>query len=222
MPAEDALPRSARAPGGWICANTRRGRRLMAICSFPPAWLHPAGPWRLIVPLLVGEQLLGFLVLRAPPDPYDINFEDRDLLKTVGRNVAVQLAQLRADEQLAESRQFDAYNRFAAFVMHDLKNSVAQLQLLVANAQRHGHNPVFFDDAIGTIRNTSERMTRLIEQLQRRDTQGTRRAVDLATVVEAAVARAQQRAPRVSVVRRRSSVRRSLPTPTVSRPSSST
>ena len=144
----------------------------------------------------MGNQLLGFLVLRAPPEPFVVTFEDLDLLKTVGRNVAVQLAQRRADEQLAESRQFDAYNRFAAFVMHDLKNSVAQLQLLVANAARHRHNPVFVDDAIDTIRNTSERMTRLIEQLQRRDTQGTRAQVDLAAVVDAAVARSQARQPR--------------------------
>ncbi|HEU5134615.1 MAG TPA: XrtA/PEP-CTERM system histidine kinase PrsK [Steroidobacteraceae bacterium] len=164
-----------------------------------PAWLGQGCPWRLIAPLFVGDQLLGMLVLAAPPQPFDTNYEDRDLLKTVGRNVAVQLAQRRADEQLAESRQFDAYNRFAAFVMHDLKNSVAQLQLLVANAQRHRHNPVFFDDAVGTIRNTSERMTRLIEQLQRRETQGTRRAVDLEAAVQAAVARAVARQPAVSV-----------------------
>jgi putative PEP-CTERM system histidine kinase len=164
-----------------------------------PAWLEPNGPWRMIAPLLVGNQLLGFLVLRAPPDPFTITFEDLDLLKTVGRNVAVQLAQRRADEQLAESRQFDAYNRFAAFVMHDLKNSVAQLQLLVANAARHRHNPVFFDDAIDTIRNTSERMTRLIEQLQGRDMQGTARVVDLAPVVAAAVARSQSRQPAITV-----------------------
>jgi putative PEP-CTERM system histidine kinase len=164
-----------------------------------PAWLDPKGPWRLIAPLLVGNQLLGFLVLSAPPEPFTITFEDLDLLKTVGRNVAVQLAQRRADEQLAESRQFDAYNRFAAFVMHDLKNSVAQLQLLVANAARHRHNPVFVDDAIDTIRNTSERMTRLIEQLQGRDTQGTPRIVDLAAIVEAAVARSQVRQPVVVV-----------------------
>ncbi len=164
-----------------------------------PACLGPGGPWRLIAPLFVGDQLLGFLVLAAPPEPFNINYEDRDLLKTVGRNVAVQLAQRSADEQLAESRQFDAYNRFAAFVMHDLKNSVAQLQLLVANAQRHRHNPVFFDDAVGTIRNTSERMTRLIEQLQRRETQGTRRAVDLEAAVQAAVARAVARQPTVTV-----------------------
>ena len=164
-----------------------------------PQWLDPHGPWRLISPLLVGNQLLGFLVLRAPPDPFTLTFEDLDLLKTVGRNVAVQLAQRRADEQLAESRQFDAYNRFAAFVMHDLKNSVAQLQLLVANAARHRHNPVFVDDAIDTIRNTSERMTRLIEQLKDRDTQGTSRLVDLAPIVEAAVARSQSRQPTVTV-----------------------
>jgi len=164
-----------------------------------PAWLDPKGPWRLIAPLLVGNQLLGFLVLRAPPDPFTITFEDLDLLKTVGRNVAVQLAQRRADDQLAESRQFDAYNRFAAFVMHDLKNSVAQLQLLVANAARHRHNPVFVDDAIDTIRNTSERMTRLIEQLQGRDMQGTPRMVSLAPIVEAAVARSQSRQPVVTV-----------------------
>jgi putative PEP-CTERM system histidine kinase len=164
-----------------------------------PAWLDPRGPWRLISPLLVGNQLLGFLVLRAPPEPFVVTFEDLDLLKTVGRNVAVQLAQRRADEQLAESRQFDAYNRFAAFVMHDLKNSVAQLQLLVANAARHRNNPVFVDDAIDTIRNTSERMTRLIEQLQRRDAQGTARNVELGPVVAAAVARSQAREPAIAV-----------------------
>jgi putative PEP-CTERM system histidine kinase len=163
-----------------------------------PEWLLQP-QWRLIAPLLVGNQLHGFLALSAPPEPFVVTFEDLDLLKTVGRNVAVQLAQQRADEQLAQSRQFDAYNRFAAFVMHDLKNSVAQLQLLVANAARHRHNPVFVDDAIDTIRNTSERMTRLIEQLQRRDSQGTARNVELAPIVSAAVTRSQAREPQVAL-----------------------
>jgi putative PEP-CTERM system histidine kinase len=160
-----------------------------------PRWLDPGGPWRVITPLLVGNALFGFIILRSPPDPFVMNFEDRDLLKTVGRNVAVQLAQHRADEKLAESRQFDAYNRFAAFVMHDLKNAVAQLQLLVANAARHRSNPVFVDDAIGTIQNTAGRMTRLIEQLQSRDVQATAREVDISAVARAAVARSAVRQP---------------------------
>jgi len=162
-----------------------------------PRWLDTPGSWRVITPLLVGSALHGFLVLRSPPEPFSMNFEDRDLLKTVGRNVAVQLAQHSADERLSQSRQFDAYNRFAAFVMHDLKNSVAQLQLLVANAARHRNNPVFFEDAIGTIQNTSERMTRLIEQLQSRDMQGTARQLDVTAVARAAVARSAAREPQV-------------------------
>ena len=164
-----------------------------------PRWLDTPGSWRVITPLLVGSALHGFLVLRSPPEPFSMNFEDRDLLKTVGRNVAVQLAQHSADERLSQSRQFDAYNRFAAFVMHDLKNSVAQLQLLVANAARHRNNPVFFEDAIGTIQNTSERMTRLIEQLQSRDMQGTARQLDITAVARAAVARSAAREPQVSL-----------------------
>jgi len=111
----------------------------------------------------------------------------------------VQLAQQQADAKLTEGRQFDAYNRLAAFVMHDLKNSVAQLQLLVANAARHRHDPEFVEDAISTISNAVERMTRLIEQLQGRDLAGTRREVDLASVARAAVARAQARRPAVTV-----------------------
>jgi putative PEP-CTERM system histidine kinase len=164
-----------------------------------PAWLVPGGPWRIITPLLVGSRLLGFLALRAPPPPFSMTFEDRDLLKTAGRHVAAQLAQQQADERLAQGRQFDAYNRFAAFVMHDLKNSVAQLQLLVANAARHRDEPEFFEDAISTISNAVERMTRLIEQLQGRDIAGATREVELAAVVRAAVQRAQARRPAVSM-----------------------
>jgi putative PEP-CTERM system histidine kinase len=164
-----------------------------------PRWLPADGEWRVIAPLLVENHLLGFLVLRAPPEPFIMNYEDRDLLKTVGRNVAVQIAQRQADERLAQSRQFDAYNRFAAFVMHDLKNSVAQLQLLVDNADRHRHNPVFVEDAIGTIRNTADRMTRLIGQLQSRDVHGSARVVDLCEIARAAVGRSVDRQPAVSL-----------------------
>jgi putative PEP-CTERM system histidine kinase len=197
LSAQDSLPRFLR-DRQWVIDLREYHREPGMYGPLDlPHWLQSQGPWRVITPLLVGNDLLGFLVLRSPPEPFSMNFEDRDLLKTVGRNVAVQLAQRRADEKLAQSRQFDAFNRFAAFVMHDLKNSVAQLQLLVANAARHRNNPEFFEDAIGTIQNTSERMTRLIEQLQSRDMHGTARQLDITAVARAAVARSGAREPRV-------------------------
>jgi len=164
-----------------------------------PPWLGDAPGWRIVTPLFELDALLGFLVLMAPPEPFQMTFEDRDLLRTVGRHVATLLAQQAADHKLAESRQFDAFNRFAAFVMHDLKNSVAQLQLLAVNAARHRSNPAFMDDAIDTISNTAARMTRLIEQLRTPDAATALRPVELASLVQAVAQRCATRAPGVQV-----------------------
>ncbi len=142
-----------------------------------PAFLKDRPRYRLVVPLALGEQLLGFVALEEPPPPFKPNYEDRDLLKTVGRHVAVHLAQYEADRRLGESRQFEAYHRLTAFVMHDLKNLAAQLALIVSNAEKHKRNPEFVDDAIATIANSTERMQRLIEQLQRREVQTLKRRV---------------------------------------------
>ena len=160
-----------------------------------PEWLRDASMWRVVTPLLHLERLVGFIVLQPPPPPFHMTFEDRDLFKTVGRHIALLLAQHSADRRLTESRQFDAYSRFTAFVMHDLKNAVAQLQLLVQNAARHRNNPLFFDDAISTISNSVDRMTRLIGQLQAREVHGQAREVALAALGGAAVSRARARAP---------------------------
>jgi putative PEP-CTERM system histidine kinase len=150
---------------------------------------------RLIVPLTHVDELIGFVVLSAPPEPFEPNYEDRDLLKMMGRHVAAHLAQYEADRRLAESRQFEAFNRLTAFVMHDLRNLAAQLALIVSNAERHKRDPEFVDDAIGTIANSTERMQRLIEQLQRREAQGGTRRVALAEVARRACERCSSRRP---------------------------
>ncbi|MFO1407108.1 MAG: XrtA/PEP-CTERM system histidine kinase PrsK [Steroidobacteraceae bacterium] len=155
--------------------------------SLPPPF-GPETPLRFVVPLVHGGELIGLLALEAQ-DRFDPNYEDRDLLKTLGRHVATHIVQHEADRRLAENRQFEAYHRLTAFVMHDLKNLAAQLSLVVANAERHRRNPEFVDDAIGTIANSTERMQRLIEQLQRRDTQGRAQAIPLSEVARRACER---------------------------------
>ena len=160
-----------------------------------PAPFGAEGVHRMILPLLHGPALLGFVALEAPPPPFHPNYEDRDLLKTVGRHVATHLAQHAADRKLAENRQFEAYHRLTAFVMHDLKNLAAQLALIVANAERHKRNPEFVDDAVATIANSTARMQRLIEQLQRREVQGTSKRVALAEVARRAAEHCSSRKP---------------------------
>jgi putative PEP-CTERM system histidine kinase len=150
---------------------------------------------RIIVPLMHGGRLVGLLGLGPPDEPFDMTYEDRDLLKTVGRHVGTHIVQLEADRRLAESRQFEAYSRLTAFLMHDLKNLVAQLSLVVANAEKHRRNPEFVDDAIDTIRNSTDRMTRLIEQLQQGDIRSIERDIALQTVLTRVVERTRSREP---------------------------
>jgi putative PEP-CTERM system histidine kinase len=131
-----------------------------------PQWLTalPA-PW-LVVPLVAASDLLGFVVLTMPRTAVDVDWEVRDLLKTASRQAASYLGQGRATEALLEARKFDAFNRMSAFVVHDLKNLVAQLSLMLRNAQRHRDNPAFQADMLATVAHVVERMNGLMLQLR--------------------------------------------------------
>ncbi len=159
-------------------------------------WLVEGQNWWLVVPVFLGRQLLGFIVLLRPRIPPSLNFEDHDLLKTVGRHVAMHINQADSDQRLAESRQFGAYNRLTAFLMHDLNNLIAQQSLVVSNAERHRDNPEFVDDAIGTIANSVARMRRLMEQLSRGSKAPRNRRVALREILEGVVAGCANRCPR--------------------------
>lgn len=118
------------------------------------------------VPILHKDRLIGVVRLERPPGIGDLSFEDHDLLKTAGQQIAVFLVQERAQELLFETRQFEAFSKLTAFLMHDLKNVIAQQNLVVANARRFRHRPEFIDDAISTISSSVERMRRILERLQ--------------------------------------------------------
>lgn len=120
----------------------------------------------LIIPLMFGEKLQGILLLNGSDLQASINWEDRDLLKTAGRQAASYLAQYQANNALLEARQFEAFNRLSAYVIHDLKNILAQQSLMVANAEKHKTNPEFVDDMISTVNNSVTRMTNLMEQMR--------------------------------------------------------
>ncbi|NGP53728.1 XrtA/PEP-CTERM system histidine kinase PrsK [Thioalkalivibrio sp. XN8] len=132
-----------------------------------PNWLDDLGPAALIVPLLKDEQLWGLVVIRSPRLVGHLSYEDIDLFRIAGMQVAAVLAQAEADRLLAESRQFEAYNRFAAFIMHDLKNVIAQQSLVVRNAAKYRDDPEFIDDTLDTVANSVDRMQKLLEQLKR-------------------------------------------------------
>lgn len=132
----------------------------------PPDWLVGQEETWLVVPLLWHEKLIGFMVLAQSLGKATFNWEMSDLLKTAARQATAHLAQARAAEALTVARQFESFNRASAFVVHDIKNLVAQLSLLLANAAKHKHKPEFQEDMLATIESSVARMNRMLLKLR--------------------------------------------------------
>jgi hypothetical protein len=119
----------------------------------------------LLVPLKSGEEFLGFVALgeRIIGDVY--NYEDYDILKTMARQAASSILNLKQSEELAHSREMEAFNKISSFIMHDLKNLTHTLSLVAQNAAANMDNPEFRADAISTIDDTVAKMKKLMARL---------------------------------------------------------
>lgn len=163
--------------------------------GFP--WLNELRRAWIAVPIVHGDELLAFLILAEPRTNEAVTFEDRDLLRTVGRQAASYLAFLRATEALAEARQFEAFNRLSAFLVHDLKNVVAQLSLVVRNAERHRDNPEFISDAFNTIGDAVAKINRMLASLRQDSASANEKVenIELNGLIAHAVKECGQREP---------------------------
>lgn len=160
------------------------------------SWIEEDDKWWIIVPMLLGDDLYGFVALVKAPAFSSLNFEDHDLLRTVGRHVATHLKQAESDRQLSEAQQFSTYHRLSAFLMHDLNNLAAQLSLIVKNSEKHRRDPKFIDDMIATVANSVSRMNRLLEQLSNATERAKTEKVNLITVAEKAISLSAPRLPK--------------------------
>lgn len=134
-----------------------------------PEWLwNDVGAWAM-VPLVRFGELLGVVLLGHPPVMRSIDWEDFDMLRAAGRQVASTIAEQRGQRALEEARRFDEFNRRFAFVMHDIKNLVSQIALVARNAERHADNPEFRADMILTLKESTDKMNRLLARLAQRD-----------------------------------------------------
>lgn len=162
------------------------------LAYFPDAWL--------LLPLKSGGLLVGFVVLTAPRARFEIDWEVLDLLKTAQRQAASYLERMQSAEALLEAQKFESFNRMSAFVVHDLKNLVAQLSLMLKNAERHRHNPDFQDDMLETIVHVESRMRSLMTQLQEKRSIAPPRSVNVAALVEDIRARKRDQRPALDLV----------------------
>lgn len=145
--------------------SVRGGRAGQADIIATPAWMLNLSQAWAIVPLPHLDRLAGAILLARPPIDRALDWEDFDLLKVAGRQVASYLAEARATAALMEAERFEEFNRRFAFILHDLKNLVSQLTLVARNAERHADNPAFRADMVATLQDSAARMNDLLARL---------------------------------------------------------
>ena len=173
---------------GWVINLDEMARSPeMYANMYSPEWLANYPKAWVIVPLFQSDHLYGLMMLTQSRANIDWNWEVIELLKTAGKQAASYLALEDAAAALSEARQYEGFNRLSAFVMHDLKNLIAQLSLVVRNAERHQDNPEFMQDAIKTVDHSVGKMSRLMSQLKNAGKAAANTQLNLIQVVTEAV-----------------------------------
>ena len=120
-----------------------------------------------VVPLFGRDRLEGFIVLGKPLNSREVYiYEDYDLMKTISQQASLAILHQRLSEQITHAREIEAIGNVATFVVHDLKNLVSNLSLIVENGARYIHNPDFQEDMLMSLGNTVDKMQKLISRLK--------------------------------------------------------
>ena len=147
--------------------DVRAGQDRHGEAALVDEWLAREPQCWALVPLLHFDRLVGVLLLARPAASRRLDWEDLDLLKVAGQQLASYLAEQNTQQALMEAARFEEFNRRMAFVMHDIKNLASQLGLLARNAEKHADNPAFRADMLVTLRNSSDKLTQLLARLGR-------------------------------------------------------
>lgn len=116
-------------------------------------------------PLAVGDALIGLLWVSRKRNNEDWSLEDLEFLGAMSRQVAAALWFSRQSELATEMRQMESLHRLTTFVLHDIKNQVSGLSLVVENAKRHLGNPDFQRDAMAVVGSTVASLRELMNQV---------------------------------------------------------
>jgi putative PEP-CTERM system histidine kinase len=117
-----------------------------------------------IFPVFIGDRLAGFLALQGGrTKPFDK--EDLDLIDVFTTSIGDVLFKNQVLKERIEQKQFESFHHVAAFIIHDIKNQIATLNLLLKNAERNLGNPSFQVSMLSSINSCATNLQSLIDRL---------------------------------------------------------
>lgn len=119
----------------------------------------------LLVPFVARQQSLGFWGIGPHTDGRALTSDEIGFIEAAASPVALTILGARMTDELVVSREIESFHRISSFVMHDLKNSVAMLSMLLQNAGKNMQNPEFQKAALVTIAKAVDRQQKILSRL---------------------------------------------------------
>ena len=119
----------------------------------------------ILVPLVSGEEMVGVILLGKKTTGEGFLKDDIDLLRSAAAQITSAIMNARLSQELIKAREMEVFHRFSSFLLHDLKNLVSSLSLVVQNADEHMSNPQFQKDTIDTIKSSVGKMDNIVARL---------------------------------------------------------
>ena len=123
------------------------------------------GSDRVCVPMIVGDEILGVIILGDRVGGAPFSWQDLDLLKCIGDQIAAGMLNTRLSQKLLQAKELEAFQTMSAFFVHDMKNTANTLNLMLQNLPVHFDDPAFRADALRGVSKTVAHINRLIGRL---------------------------------------------------------
>lgn len=115
-----------------------------------------------VAPVLHYDSLLAILALRSTSS---FDTEDTALVEAYTSVIADFLFKHRILKERLEQKQFESFSHMASFIVHDVKNQVATLKLLLKNAEQNIANPRFQESLLVSLGSCTSNLGNLVSKL---------------------------------------------------------
>ncbi len=116
-----------------------------------------------LFPIMHKERLLGFLAFKRT---HGVEFDREDLqfINVFTESIGDVFFKNHLLEERIEHKQFESFNHIASFIIHDIKNQVSTLSLLMKNAASNISNPEFQSSLLHSLKNCVTNLQVLINK----------------------------------------------------------
>lgn len=117
-----------------------------------------------VFPVFTGDRLAGILALLGGRSRA-FDAEDLALIEVFTTSLGDALFKNRMELERIEQKQFESFHHVASFIIHDIKNQIATLSLLLRNAEKNLGNPSFQASMLNSVKSCAVNLQNLIDRL---------------------------------------------------------